>query len=201
MITATLNAESVLAKPLVQSNAQLANMPDERLATPLAPHNEAVQPEMVDTVELSDEYLALMTGEVAGVQFDANQHAGVMSTAGEVPTSAEVNESYSEARLNAMPKSPTLEDVKEVILRKMTRAADQAFFQGVQHDAGVTHATIAAQMGAVTPQAALDVQTMQSVQSMATVQPVPRTSGAVGYKPMSSRAVASTAQSSIRVTV
>jgi hypothetical protein len=200
MITATLNAENVLAKPLAQVNAQLASKQDERLAMPLAQHNEMVQPNVVDSVELSDEYQALMAGEVAGVQFDANAHAGIMSTAGAAPTSVEVSDGYTEARMNAMPESPTVEDVKKVIMRNMSRAADEAFFRGDQHTGAVNHAAIAAQMGVSVPQAALDVQTVQSVQSVSTAQPVPRTSGAVGYKPMSSRAVSSTAQSSIRVT-
>lgn len=200
MITATLNAENVLAKPLAQTNVQLAAKQEEQQALSPAQFNSAELSPVGDTVELSDEYQALMAGEVAGVQFDVNQHAGIMSNAGEIPTFVEVSDSYTEARMNAMPESPTVEDVKKVILRKMTRAANEAFFRGDQHVGAVKQAAIAAQMGISTPQAALDVQTVQSVQSVSTVQPVPRTSGAVGYKPMSSRAVSSTAQSSIRVT-
>ncbi|MEZ0576129.1 hypothetical protein [Halodesulfovibrio aestuarii] len=201
MITAALNAENQLAKPLAQVNAQLVSRQDEQLPISSAQRNEMFQPEMVDSVELSDEYQALMTGEVVGVQFDANKHAGIMSTAGAKPTYVDVSNSYAEARMNAMPDSPTVEDVKEIIMRRMSRASNEAFFRGDQQAGAAKHAAIAAQMGVTTPQAALDVQTVQSVQSVSTVQAVPRTSGAVGYKPMSSRAVASTAQSSIRVTV
>lgn len=200
MITATLNAENVLAKPLAQANVQLASKLEEQEALSSAQFNSADLSPAGDTVELSDEYQALMAGEVAGVQFDVNRHAGIMSTSGEIPTFVEVSDGYTEARMNAMPESPTVEDVKKVILRKMTRAATEAFFRGDQQVGAVKHAAIAAQMGVSTPQAALDVQTVQSVQSVSTAQPVPRVSGVAGYKPMSSRAVSSTAQSSIRVT-
>ncbi|WP_175566056.1 hypothetical protein [Halodesulfovibrio marinisediminis] len=39
----------------------MSAMQEERLTMPLAQHNETVQPELVDTVKLSDEYHAQPT--------------------------------------------------------------------------------------------------------------------------------------------
>ncbi|MCT4534100.1 hypothetical protein [Halodesulfovibrio sp.] len=200
MITATLNAERVLGQPLSAGNAQRNGIQNNELAKPFVQSDDAVQSSVTDSVELSEEFQALMTGVVAGVQFDVNNHAGIVSTSGDVPSTVEVSESYDEARMIAMPQSPTLGDVRAVMMRKMARATDEAFFRGDQHSGAVKHAAIAAQMGATTPQVPLDLQTVQSAQSISTVQSTPRVSSYGGYKPMSSRAVSSTAQASIRVT-
>lgn len=198
MITTTLNAERVFGQPLSAGNAQRNGIQNNKLVKTVVQSGEAAQSTMTDSVELSDEFQALMTGVVSGVQLDASNYAGVVSTSGEVPTSVEVSESYNEARMNTMPQSPTLGDVRAVMMRKMTRATDEAFFRGDQHSGAVKYAAVVAPMGATTPQVSLDLQTVQSVQSISTVQPTPRASGYGGYKPMSSRAVSSTAQASIR---
>ncbi|OBQ46108.1 hypothetical protein [Halodesulfovibrio spirochaetisodalis] len=161
--------------------------------------NDAAQPVIADVVEFSDDFQSLTAGSVVDVQFNVNKHAGIMDASGQGASPVAVNESYSEARMYSMPKLPTVEEVRAVIMRKMARATDAAYLGGNQQSGAIQHAAVVAQMGIATPQAPLDVHTMQSVQSATSVQVGPRVSGYSGYKPMSSRAVSSAAQSNLRV--